>query len=125
MPSATNQIKKEQSMSKYYENGFYETQNPEQTRIKITDKKWRELLHAQSIGNTIVSDTKNNPQISTTKPRDNYAVKRQQEYPKIEEFLDAYVKINSTDSAIKSAGTRQMQQYVQKCQNIKKKYPKE
>lgn len=44
----------------------------------------------------------------------SYAVKRKKEYPPIADYLDAIVKNDQT----------QLQEYIDKCNNIKIKYPK-
>ena len=39
---------------KYFENGFYETQNDKNSRIELTDEQWEELIDKQSQGFDII-----------------------------------------------------------------------
>lgn len=53
-----------------------------------------------------------------------YYEKRAAEYPPIEEYLDAQVKINSGDDALIAAGQEQLAAYYEACLAVKARYPK-
>lgn len=57
-------------------------------------------------------------------PEPTYSEKRAVEYPPIEEYLDAMVKINSGDEALIAAGQAQLDFYYQACLAVKARYPK-
>lgn len=113
------------TMSKFYENGFYETQNAENSRIEISDKKWLELLQNQTAGQNIVMQDDELRCVDNPNKEPDYIKNRRLNYPKIENFLDANVKINSDDVNLQNDGKRQMQEYIQTCLDVKKQYPKE
>ena len=112
-------------MSKFYENGFYETQNAENSRIEISDKKWLELLQNQTAGQNIVMQDDELRCVDNPNKEPDYIKNRRLNYPKIENFLDANVKINSDDVNLQNEGKKQMQEYIQTCLDVKKQYPKE
>lgn len=62
---------------------------------------------------------------SYVEPVLTYADKRAENYPDPREFLDAQVKINSGDEALKTEGQKQLANYVNKCLAVKSQYPKE
>lgn len=53
-----------------------------------------------------------------------YKEKRRGEYPPVEDYLDAIVKINSGDEAFIQEGKTQLDTYVANCLAVKEKYPK-
>lgn len=57
-------------------------------------------------------------------PEPTYYEKRAAEYPPIEEYLDAQVKINSGDEALITAGQEQLAAYYEACLDVKARYPK-
>lgn len=52
-----------------------------------------------------------------------FLARRKKEYPPIEDFIDAMVKINNPET--KTEGEKQLQEYYSKCLAVKNKYPKE
>jgi len=48
---------------------------------------------------------------------------RAQEYPPIEDYLDAQVKKASTDPLVQAAGAAQEKKYLADCLAVKAKYP--
>lgn len=54
----------------------------------------------------------------------NYFEKRAVSYPDFREYLDAQVKINSGNEKLIAEGKIQLQNYYQKCLEIKNTYPK-
>ena len=54
-----------------------------------------------------------------------YEEKRSADYPPIEDYLDAQVKINSGNEELVRAGEQQLQDYYTACLNVKNTYPKE
>lgn len=57
-------------------------------------------------------------------PKPTYSEKRAAEYPPIEEYLDAMVKINSGDEKLIAAGQAQLDFYYKACLAVKARYPK-
>ncbi len=57
-------------------------------------------------------------------PEPTYSEKRAAEYPPIEEYLDAMVKLNSGDEAMIEDGQAQLDFYYQACLAVKARYPK-
>ena len=57
-------------------------------------------------------------------PSKTYSELRAAEYPDYREFLDAEVKINSSDEALIAEGETQKAKYVADCLVVKAKYPK-
>ena len=55
----------------------------------------------------------------------NYKVFREWAYPPMVDYLDAQVKISSSDTAIISVGEQELAVYNQKCLNVKTRFPKE
>jgi hypothetical protein len=55
---------------------------------------------------------------------ENYWLLRRRNYPPIEEFIDAQVKMASKEKTVVEEGTAQFDAYVQKCLGVKQKYPK-
>ena len=62
---------------------------------------------------------------STLIEKPTYKEFRRLFYPSIEEFIDAYVKINSEDEDMQQDGKEQMSKYILKCLDIKKRFKKE
>ena len=56
---------------------------------------------------------------------ENYAQLRRWAYPPIRELNDAQVKLNSGIAELESEGQSQFDDYVQKCLNVKTRFPKE
>ena len=57
-------------------------------------------------------------------PEPSYSEKRAAEYPPVEEYLDAMVKINSGDEQLIADGQAQLDSYYQACLAVKARYPK-
>ncbi len=57
-------------------------------------------------------------------PESTYSEKRAAEYPPVEEYLDAMVKINSGDEQLIADGQAQLDFYYQACLAVKARYPK-
>ena len=55
---------------------------------------------------------------------DNYKQLRKWAYPKIEEYNDAQVKLNSGISELEQQGQEQLNKYIQDCLDIKTRFPK-
>jgi hypothetical protein len=55
---------------------------------------------------------------------DNYAKLRKWDYPEYAEYLDAIVKLNSTDLSIRAEGQVQLDKYIADCLNVKIRFPK-
>lgn len=55
---------------------------------------------------------------------DNYNILRKRYYPRHDNFIDAYVKINSNIPELKIQGEEQMNNHIEKSLNIKNKFPK-
>ncbi len=53
-----------------------------------------------------------------------YKEKRRGEYPPVEDYLDAIVKINSGDETLIQEGKTQLETYIADCLAVKEKYPK-
>jgi len=56
---------------------------------------------------------------------DNYAQLRKWAYPKPEELNDAEIKLNSGDTSLEDEGQNQKDDYIQKCLDVKSRFPKE
>lgn len=52
-----------------------------------------------------------------------YSELRQEEYPPFEDYLDAQVKLNSSDLDIQAEGQKQLEKYYSDCLSVKEKYP--
>ncbi len=55
----------------------------------------------------------------------SYVEKRQAAYPSFFDYLDAQVKLNSDDEALRLSGQQQLEKYFQECLDVKRTYPKE
>ena len=55
---------------------------------------------------------------------DNYRYLRKMWYPKIEEYTDAQVKLNSGIPELIQQGQEQLNKYIQDCLDIKTRFPK-
>jgi hypothetical protein len=55
---------------------------------------------------------------------DNYAMLRMWTYPEYLEYLDAIVKINSSDTTLEIEGQAQLDKYIADCLNVKLRFPK-
>lgn len=56
-------------------------------------------------------------------PPDYYQVLRAAEYPPIQEFVDAQVKLASPDPEVQARGQAQLDAYFAACLAVKEKYP--
>ena len=56
---------------------------------------------------------------------ENYAQLRRWAYPPMAEFNDAQAKLNSGITELESEGQNQLDNYVQKCLDVKARFPKE
>ena len=61
----------------------------------------------------------------TTWRKQNYQSLLYKSYPPMVDYLDAQVKISSSDTAIISVGEQELAVYNQKCLNVKTRFPKE
>ena len=57
-------------------------------------------------------------------PNIKYGELRRKSYPPLEELADAMVKISSSDDALVIAGNNELQAYVNKCLDVKRRIPK-
>ena len=95
-------LKKPYTNKQYAELAIYCNQN----NCHIEDKG----KYLTSVKNKIVEKT--------------YKEKRRGEYPPVEDYLDAIVKINSGDEALIQEGKTQLETYIADCLAVKEKYPK-
>jgi hypothetical protein len=56
---------------------------------------------------------------------DNYVDLRQWAYPPYGEYLDAVVKVNSTEHELQAEGQAQLDKYYADCLAVKDRFPKE
>ena len=56
--------------------------------------------------------------------KDNYKLFREKIYPNFKEYIDAQVKINSSNLDIQKQGKKQLKKYLEDCQNVKNLFPK-
>lgn len=101
-------------------NGFYLTEihgdNMPSDVVEITHEEHVELLEKQSQGFEILTDESGAPfAVERPKVLPTYADLRRAAYPPMQDYLDAVVK---NDQAA-------IDEYIAKCQEVKRLYPKE
>lgn len=57
-------------------------------------------------------------------PEPDYEEKRLLAYPDFRDYLDAQVKLNSSDPLLQTLGQQQLEKYVADCLAVKEQYPK-
>lgn len=77
----------------------------------------------------LLAEYQENPQsfteeIPVVEQEPDYQERRAMEYPPITEYLDAQVKLNSGDEALRTAGQAQLEAYYAACLAVKARHPK-
>ncbi len=104
--------------------GFFMSADKCNGGVEISEETWKSLLTAQQNGKEIVPDETGSPVVRDVEDTRTYAQKRQAAYPSVNDFLDAYVKMNSKEATLMAAGSAQLQKYIDDCLAVKEMYPK-
>ena len=105
--------------------GFFMNQSDCHEAVEISQEEWKKLLSAQSVGKMIKPNEMGYPVSVDPVDTRTYAQKRRAEYPDIADFLDAQVKLASTNADLQAEGQAQLATYVACCLAVKAKYPKD
>ena len=91
----------------------------------MNHQEYAELAHTgNKTGKLIEKQGENYVLTSAGIVEGDYAEKRRQSYPDMRDFLDAQVKLSSSDENIKAEGQIQLNTYLSACLPVKNQYPK-
>ena len=91
----------------------------------MNHQEYAELAHTgNKTGKLIEKQGENYVLTSAPIVEEDYAEKRRQSYPDMRDFLDAQVKLSSSDENIKAEGQIQLNTYLSDCLAVKNQYPK-